>query len=483
MSTFEEIYRDTIHSSYYAASFILRDENLTTQVLKEAYLLAIRHMDMLEDADVKRQQDVMARIVSTKALEMIRTKDPVSYKAFYEADLKDLSYIDEENMSEWDVESHSDMSYKKAASRVATSVKLLAQPQSVVTFLHYYIGMGTIEIAAAMDVDEDVVKAHLAACNRKLLKDCEGWKKQRRIPADIEILPFLKWALEREKDRNHYAGPNLLEELRKERLQNQDPRLVTRQEQKAEVYKERQKEERSAKKKGILKPAAERTLQTSTEESPESSVKDSGQEKDDARDASDGDSDKDQKRGATIAIVVVIAALVLLFVIFRTVTSGQRSDSNNETEAVSSAETETTASSESTGNSDKDSASSEDTGETGKDDNNNSDTDTEESSTEETDESSDAENTEEDPNGNSDEDSQEEAVDPLDDPDAYIIPDSDSRYLTAEEVEAMDWNHLYLAINELYARRGRIFGTTNKVQKYFDSKTWYNGTIPGVRME
>ncbi len=463
MSTFEEIYRDTIHQTYYVASFILRDENLCTQVLKDAYRLAIRHMDLLEDADTDRQQDVMARIVSTKALELIRQKDPVSYQSFYEADLSDLKYIDEENLSKWDVKAHGDLSYKKAASRVATAVKLQAQPQAASAFLHYYIGMGTIEIAAAMDVEEDVVKAHLSASNRKLLKEAEDWKKQKRIPSDIDILPFLKWALEREKDRNHYAGPNLLEELRKERLQNQDPRLVTKQEQSAEVYKEKKKEEQAAKRKAFF-GNREKPANHEADESDPADARENSEDKQPQGGSS-------EQKGIVIAVAAIIAAAVLIFAGFKAVTSYQSRESENQTEQASETETDTTEASQSDASSEASSDEETETDATGTD-NSTSDTETEEDTsagdetTEET--AEDTETTEE----------TAETVDPLDDPDAYIIPDSDSRYLTAEEVEAMDWTHLYYAINELYARRGRIFGTTNKVQKYFDSKTWYNGTIP-----
>lgn len=56
--------------------------------------------------------------------------------------------------------------------------------------------------------------------------------------------------------------------------------------------------------------------------------------------------------------------------------------------------------------------------------------------------------------------------------DEYIIPDSDSRYLTYDDIAGMDASQIRLAINEIYARHGRIFQTED-LNEYFSSKSWY----------
>lgn len=58
----------------------------------------------------------------------------------------------------------------------------------------------------------------------------------------------------------------------------------------------------------------------------------------------------------------------------------------------------------------------------------------------------------------------------------YILPDSASRYLTADEVSGLSKEMLRLARNEIYARKGRRFQDA-ELQSYFDSKSWYKGTI------
>ena len=58
----------------------------------------------------------------------------------------------------------------------------------------------------------------------------------------------------------------------------------------------------------------------------------------------------------------------------------------------------------------------------------------------------------------------------------YILPDSDSRPISEEELQGMSKETLKLASNEIYARHGRKFKDPD-VQDYFNSRSWYYGTI------
>ena len=55
-----------------------------------------------------------------------------------------------------------------------------------------------------------------------------------------------------------------------------------------------------------------------------------------------------------------------------------------------------------------------------------------------------------------------------------IFPNSDSSYLSNAQVSALSDNDLQLAINEIYARRGRIFKDAS-LNAYFNSQSWYEG--------
>lgn len=58
----------------------------------------------------------------------------------------------------------------------------------------------------------------------------------------------------------------------------------------------------------------------------------------------------------------------------------------------------------------------------------------------------------------------------------FVIPDSNTRYLTAEDYESLsDWE-LTIALNELYARHGYEFQTP-EIREHFENCSWYEGTL------
>lgn len=58
----------------------------------------------------------------------------------------------------------------------------------------------------------------------------------------------------------------------------------------------------------------------------------------------------------------------------------------------------------------------------------------------------------------------------------YILIDSAKRLLTDDEVKSLSNNQLMLARNEIFARHGRKFNDV-ELKTYFESKSWYSGTI------
>lgn len=59
----------------------------------------------------------------------------------------------------------------------------------------------------------------------------------------------------------------------------------------------------------------------------------------------------------------------------------------------------------------------------------------------------------------------------------YVLPDSAKRKLKKSDLKCLSIEELRIARNEIYARHGRMFDD-KKLQKYFDSQSWYEGTVP-----
>lgn len=64
----------------------------------------------------------------------------------------------------------------------------------------------------------------------------------------------------------------------------------------------------------------------------------------------------------------------------------------------------------------------------------------------------------------------------------YICPYSNIRKLSRSELAMLNRQELNLALNEIYARRGRIFKDA-ELSAYFNAQSWYNGTIPADQFD
>lgn len=68
--------------------------------------------------------------------------------------------------------------------------------------------------------------------------------------------------------------------------------------------------------------------------------------------------------------------------------------------------------------------------------------------------------------------STETTTDPLTDPAAYILPNSATVALTDADLAGLTAQQLTYAYNEIYARHGKVFEST-ELNNYFLGKTWY----------
>lgn len=59
---------------------------------------------------------------------------------------------------------------------------------------------------------------------------------------------------------------------------------------------------------------------------------------------------------------------------------------------------------------------------------------------------------------------------------SYVLPESSSRTYSRSELSGLSDYELFIARNEIYARHGRKF-QSDDLQKYFNGKSWYKGTI------
>ncbi len=62
----------------------------------------------------------------------------------------------------------------------------------------------------------------------------------------------------------------------------------------------------------------------------------------------------------------------------------------------------------------------------------------------------------------------------------FVLPDSSTRVLDKSELAGLSAEQCRIARNEIYAKHGRMFDDAG-LQNYFNSCSWYHGTIPADR--
>ncbi|MEI3337903.1 MAG: YARHG domain-containing protein [Clostridium sp.] len=77
-----------------------------------------------------------------------------------------------------------------------------------------------------------------------------------------------------------------------------------------------------------------------------------------------------------------------------------------------------------------------------------------------------------------------ELVDSSEEDNDYILPDSDKKYLSVEDIKNLSKEELAIARNEIFARHGYVF-KMEEYKNYFKSKTWYkeNPSFSGSESE
>ena len=81
-----------------------------------------------------------------------------------------------------------------------------------------------------------------------------------------------------------------------------------------------------------------------------------------------------------------------------------------------------------------------------------------------------------DEEGTDDEENQDESEEEEEEDAEFVIKDSDTRMITKDDIEDLSQEELRIARNEIYARHGRKF-KDDSLQAYFESCSWYEGTI------
>ena len=211
-----DLYSSTIDRAYYVASYLMRDEGLTTDLLLVSYARADQYLPMLDEG--VSPGELMDRIVAASGMTMLAQVHEEDYrKLFVQSETESRGYLKREDVpsicrtaEEEKREDGTKSHYERASIRLVTALRMMNLPESFTAFCYYELAMSPEEIGAAMGIPEDLVKRHLTAACAKLRSLTSEWIRQGRIPADVEPIAFLIRGFAREQERDRYEGEDLL---------------------------------------------------------------------------------------------------------------------------------------------------------------------------------------------------------------------------------------------------------------------------------
>ncbi|MCR5785459.1 MAG: RNA polymerase sigma factor [Eubacterium sp.] len=153
-SKFEIIYREYRQLMYYVADQILGDTKDSEDVVHDAFLKIIEHIEKISDPKCPKTRSFVVTIVERKAIDLYRQRQRRSNVSFEEA------FLDKSKEAETEAVNESD--------RIATAIALLPDNYRELILLRYDNGFSEGEIADIVDMTPANVQKTLQRAKKKL---------------------------------------------------------------------------------------------------------------------------------------------------------------------------------------------------------------------------------------------------------------------------------------------------------------------------
>lgn len=157
---FQEIYEAYRDEMYYAAYAILQNRQDAEDVVHEAFMALLAHMDRLERNCPRRNRNYILTIVKNKAKNLYKSKKRQSEKEVGEEALEDV----------FDEEPDAKIMEMEKKEFIKEMLKRMNPSYRDILLLQYYHEMDFVEIAEALGKTPDNVR-HMSVRAKKKLKE------------------------------------------------------------------------------------------------------------------------------------------------------------------------------------------------------------------------------------------------------------------------------------------------------------------------
>lgn len=187
---FSKLYEETYQAVYYTAKGILHDDDITMDIVQDAYVKAWQRLDQLEDPN--RFPAWIKRIAANGAKDYLKKKKESLFSQYEDEDGN--VHLD---MEDDRLEYQPEVTVDKAETRRLVEEILYDLPdeQRICTMMYYFDEMKIREIADDLGVSENTVKSRLNYSKKKIKEAVLDLEKKGTKLYGLAPLPFFLWLL------------------------------------------------------------------------------------------------------------------------------------------------------------------------------------------------------------------------------------------------------------------------------------------------
>lgn len=185
---FAIIYNETVKTAYYVAKRILIREDVTEDILQEAYIAVYKHLSDYKSGNFQGWVDT---IVANRAKNYLRKENPILFSEM-ESEERPVVEFEEEKV---EFRPEEKVDYNETQRLILEIIDSLSPEQRLSVILFYFENRSVKEIAEICECYENTVKSRLNYARKKIKEDVLELEKKGTKLYSIAIMPFIMWML------------------------------------------------------------------------------------------------------------------------------------------------------------------------------------------------------------------------------------------------------------------------------------------------
>lgn len=191
VSAFDELYKETSQAAYFTALKITKNPEDAEDILQDSFVTVLEQIDTLKEPG--SFMSWFNQIVANRAKNSLVKMKPELFKT-EEDEQSAFEFIPDENL---EFQPEARINQNELRDRMMEIIDGLSDKYRAAVILYYYDDMSIAEIARAIDISENLVKARLFNARKEIKKGVEALEKKNIKLRGISLvaIPAAIWAL------------------------------------------------------------------------------------------------------------------------------------------------------------------------------------------------------------------------------------------------------------------------------------------------